>query len=167
MNQKKYFHTSFFPGTKNIFCSKQNKTKKFQKKYVFLKNSLFDFLYWRSQKLCEIKKQNIFQTRKGMNQNFQCLENLNFNNTKYFLLEQEKISFQEYWQSSDFQKINNEIQNINKEFQISNPSSKFHYFSLLNNLQKKTNFESVANKFENSFSFNNILYCFQKKIMSI
>ena len=42
---------------------------------------------------------------------------MTLNSKKQELLEQEKISFQEYWQTSEFHKIKTEIQNRNKEFQ--------------------------------------------------
>nr|WNK75868.1 FtsH [Scenedesmaceae sp. YH-2023b] len=88
MNQKKYI------------------LKKFRKKYVFLQNSLFDFLYWRSAGLRKAKNLSVFERKKQI-----------FNKKTSYLLEKEKICFQDYWKSSEQQKIKNVIQNMNTEFQ--------------------------------------------------
>nr|YP_010563798.1 cell division protein [Coelastrum microporum]UWM13051.1 cell division protein [Coelastrum microporum] len=129
MKQKKYF------------------MKKFHKKYVFLQNSLFDFLYWRSLKSEEPKIQ-IQQSRNFTNQS----SNLQFEgsekNSKFSLLEQEKISFHEYWQSSNSQKIKNEIENINKEFPFFTLAgrSETSSLNLFHNNEKKKFSVSILNK---------------------
>jgi SpoVK/Ycf46/Vps4 family AAA+-type ATPase len=86
--------------------------KKFRKKYVFLQNSLFDFLYWRSNGLIKAKKLSAFDRNK------QFLPQ----KTSYFL-EKERICFHDYWKSSEQKKIENLIQNMNKEFQSVRSSS--------------------------------------------
>jgi len=74
--------------------------KNFRKKYIFLQNSLFDFLSWRSQEFPQ--KNAMFQIETKINK-----ENL--------FLEQEKISFQEYWKKADSKKMKNFLKNINNE----------------------------------------------------
>jgi SpoVK/Ycf46/Vps4 family AAA+-type ATPase len=126
MKQKKYFF------------------KKFHKKYVFLQNSLFDFVYWRSQKSIQQRKKIFMNTRDGSN--LQKVQNLTINSQQPKLLEQEKIFFQEYWQSSEFQKIKTEIQNRNKEFQNLDISSNLNSKEFKNSLKNEMNFS----KFEKS-----------------
>lgn len=84
--------------------SKKSLFKKFHRKYAFLQTSLFDFLLWR-------------------NSNFKIHDNRNFvknlnTKTQDVFLENEKISFQEYWKNSENKKIRNSIQNMNQEFLI-------------------------------------------------
>jgi len=85
-----------------IFKMKQKKflKKNFRKKYVFLQNSLFDFLSWRSQEFSQ--KNEMFQIETKIK--------------KDLFLEQDKISFQEYWKKADSKKMKNFLKNMNNEF---------------------------------------------------
>lgn len=74
--------------------------QKYQKKYFFFQKSFFDFLYWRST-----KKRNSHSFR-GQSEPFLLGENeikLNFSH-KLYPFEQEKMSFNEYWETSDSEK---------------------------------------------------------------
>ena len=74
--------------------------QKYQKKYFFFQKSFFDFLYWRST-----KKRNSHFFR-GQSEPLLLGENeikLNFSH-KLYSFEQEKMSFNEYWKTSDSEK---------------------------------------------------------------
>lgn len=74
--------------------------QKYQKKYFFFQKSFFDFLYWRST-----KKRNS-HSFPGQSESFLLGENeikLNFSH-KLYPFEQEKMSFYEYWKTSDSEK---------------------------------------------------------------
>nr|WVD55840.1 cell division protein [Tetradesmus sp. JML-2023a] len=116
---------------------KQKKSffNKFHRKYLFLQNSLSDFLHWRTSNSFE-------QTDFVSNRPFK-------NKHKSVLLEQEKICLQEYWKSTENKKIKNVFQNLNNKV----PFSSFK--------QKKTvDFSDFPTKMEsNSFfqgSFNDV-----------
>jgi len=135
MKQKKYF------------------LKKFHKKYVFLQNSLFDFVYWRSQKSIQQRKKFFMNTLDGSNS--QKIQNLTITSRQSELLEQEKISFQEYWQSSEFQKIKTEIQNRNKEFQNLDISSNLNSEEFKNSSKNAMNFSKFENNLKDEM-FNSL-----------
>eukprot|EP00882_Tetradesmus_deserticola_P000019 GHRQ01000020.1.p1 GENE.GHRQ01000020.1~~GHRQ01000020.1.p1 ORF type:complete len:3641 (+),score=1421.03 GHRQ01000020.1:8842-19764(+) len=116
---------------------KQKKSffNKFHRKYLFLQNSLFDFLHWRTSNSFE-------QTDLVSNRPFK-------NKHRSVLLEQDKICLQEYWKSTENKKIKNAFQNLNNKVS-------FSFFK-----QKKTvDFSDFSTKMEsNSFlqgSFNDV-----------
>ena len=123
---------------------KQKKSffNKFHRKYLFLQNSLSDFLHWRTSNSFEqsdLVSTHLFQTKNGS-----------------VLLEQEKICLQEYWKSTENKKIKNAFQNLNNQGAFSS----FKLF-LKEKKQKKLGYISeFSTKMEsNSFlqdSFNNV-----------
>ncbi len=86
---------------------KKSFLNKFRRKYLFLQNSLSDFLHWRTSD---------FSTANNslLPENFQ-----KKSQRKVYLFAEDKISLQEYWKSSEKKKIANSIQNMNKESKIS------------------------------------------------
>jgi len=113
---------------------KKTLSKKFHRKYIFLQNSLVYFLNWRVSEFSDninvtnndAKKPNLINKKK---------------NTFHFL-ELEKISFQDYWKSSEHKKIEKAIHNMNKEFV---PTNNYFFFKNSLNMSKKQNVLSVLN----------------------
>jgi SpoVK/Ycf46/Vps4 family AAA+-type ATPase len=117
MKQKKYFFN------------------KFHRKYLFLQNSLSDFLHWRTSNSFE-------QSDFGSTHPFK-------NKQDSVLLEQDKICLQEYWKSTENKKIKNALQNLNNQGMFSSFKQK-----------KLGSLSEFSTKMEsNSFlqnSFNNV-----------
>jgi SpoVK/Ycf46/Vps4 family AAA+-type ATPase len=101
---------------------------KFHRKYIFLQNSLSDFLYWRTSNSFE--QNDLVSTGPFKNKNGS------------ILLEQDKICLQEYWKSTENKKIKNALQNLNNKV----PFSSF--------LQKKLSDPSAASTKIDSNSFS-------------
>jgi SpoVK/Ycf46/Vps4 family AAA+-type ATPase len=113
---------------------KQKKSffNKFHRKYLFLQNSLSDFLHWRTSN-------SLNQADFGGNRPIQKKHESVF-------FEQEKISFQEYWKSTENRKIKSALQNRN-----TNISS----FSLKR--KKKVEFSDFPTNFEKTSFVQNSL----------
>nr|WVD55702.1 cell division protein [Tetradesmus sp. JML-2023c] len=78
---------------------------KFIRKYLFLQNSLSDFLYWRTSNSFEqsdLVSTDLFKNKHGS-----------------ILVEQDKICLQEYWKSTENKKIKNALQNFNNQVPFS------------------------------------------------
>lgn len=86
---------------------KKSFLNKFRRKYVFLQNSLADFLYWRTFDYSTTKDSLFYENRQKKSQH------------KAYVFAEDKISLQEYWKSSEQKKIANSIENMNKELNIS------------------------------------------------
>nr|WVD55910.1 cell division protein [Tetradesmus dimorphus] len=88
---------------------KQKKSffNKFHRKYLFLQNSLSDFLHWRTSNSFYETDLSLLSNRKTKNKQ------------KSGLLEQDKICLQEYWKSTENKKIKNAIQNLNNKLPFS------------------------------------------------
>jgi SpoVK/Ycf46/Vps4 family AAA+-type ATPase len=123
---------------------KQKKSffNKFHRKYLFLQNSLSDFLHWRTSNSFEqsdLVSTHLFQTKNGS-----------------VLLEQEKICLQEYWKSTENKKIKNAFQNLNNQGAFSS----FKLFLKEKKQKKLGSISEFSTKMEsNSFlqdSFNNV-----------
>jgi SpoVK/Ycf46/Vps4 family AAA+-type ATPase len=95
---------------------------KFHQRYLFLQNSLSDFLHWRTSN-------SFYHTDYVGNHPFQ-------KKHESVLLEQEKISLQQYWKSTENKKIKSALQNINTNI----PFSSFQ--------RKKTEFSDFPTKIE-------------------
>nr|YP_009450177.1 cell division protein [Pectinodesmus pectinatus]AOS53052.1 cell division protein [Pectinodesmus pectinatus] len=80
---------------------------KFRRKYVFLQNSLADFLHWRTFDYSTANDSLCLETLQKKNQH------------KAYVFAEDKISLQEYWKSSEQKKIANSIENMNKELNVS------------------------------------------------
>ena len=80
--------------------------QKYQKKYFFFQKSFFDFLYWRST-----KKRNDSLPIQGPSSFFLSGEKqMHFNSgNKFSPFEQEKMSFDEYWKSTEQKTIENTL----------------------------------------------------------
>lgn len=119
-------------------------SKKFHKKYVFLQNSLVHFLNWR------VSEFSNFMTLTTYNDQTKSLF-IESNKNSFHFLEQEKICFQDYWKNSEHKKLENAIQNMNKESITSKNSVDFQNFF---NFSKKTNVFNIQNKFQLSSEQN-------------
>lgn len=134
---------------------KQKKSflNKFHRRYLFLQNSLSDFLHWRtSNSFC--------QTDFVGNPPFQ-------KKHKSVLLEQEKISLQEYWKSTENKKIKSALQNINTNIPFSSFQQKKVEFSDFQTKIEKTAFVQGSLKTSGFFKKNNGLNNSERNTLSL
>jgi SpoVK/Ycf46/Vps4 family AAA+-type ATPase len=80
--------------------------QKYQKKYFFFQKSFFDFLYWRSTK----KRKDFLSIQGPSSVLLSGEKQMYFNSVNTFSpFEQEKMSFDEYWKSSEQKTIENTL----------------------------------------------------------
>ena len=125
--------------------------KKFHRKYVFLQNSLVNFLDWRVSEFS-----NLMTVTTSNNKQTKSFSLINKKKNKFHFLEQEKICFQEYWKSSEQKKLENAIHNMNKEFIMSN--NNFDYSNSFIPSKKRKVFNRVGIKPFDSGAIKQSLY---------
>nr|WVD55979.1 cell division protein [Tetradesmus bajacalifornicus] len=133
---------------------KQKKSffNKFHRKYLFLQNSLSDFLHWRTYNSFE-------QPDFISNHPFQKKHESVF-------LEQEKICLQEYWKSTEKKKMQSALQNINNNVTFSSfkRKKKVDFSDFTTKMEKSSFLQSSFNDVQ-SFKKNNGKNIFEKKTL--
>ena len=117
---KKKFLNNFWNiySKKFIMRDKKHIYQKYQKKYFFFQKSFFDFLYWRSTK----KRNDSFSIQGPSSRLLSGEKKMHFNSiNKFSPFEQEKMSFDEYWKSSEQKTIENTLK-ISTKFTSLKPS---------------------------------------------
>lgn len=127
--------------------------KKYNRKYLFLQNSLLSFLYWRVS-----EKSDFRDFRHNIKKSIY----INHKNSLHFL-EQEKISFQNYWKHSESKKVENIFEHMNREFILVNniefkntskvPKKKNLFCVFKNSQNQKSEFSYKNKKMLRSFLF--------------
>nr|WVD55771.1 cell division protein [Tetradesmus distendus] len=125
---------------------------KFHRKYLFLQNSLYDFLHWRTSNSFEqsdLVSNHPFKNKNGS-----------------VFLEQDKICLQEYWKSSENKKIKNALQNFNNQETFLFKQKRLGSSEFSTNMEYTSFFQDSLNNVE-AFKKNNGKKISEKRTLSL